>query len=191
MSSESFKFDYETREQKQFTDQLQAQLSQKCLINQFIGSLEQLTSPELLYQDLSREILANVKNRGALYRIFRDMYMQLIEPNTDTTEWGNIRKKFSEEIRPCFISEFGESGERITALSEDEIKQKLKLLTKAVAEFTKTKREGNLGEYSPWLRRFKRNLAKDLEIPGQYSGKSKPMPEYHVKIESFDERVSE
>lgn len=24
---------------------------------------------------------------------------------------------------------------------------------------------------------------------GQYNGKGKPMPEYHVKIESFDERV--
>lgn len=46
-----------------------------------------------------------------------------------------------------------------------------------------------MGEYSPWLKRFKRNLAKDLEIPGQYNGRSQPLPEYHVKIESFDERI--
>lgn len=50
-------------------------------------------------------------------------------------------------------------------------------------------RDSNIGEYSPWLKSFKRNMAKDVEIPGQYNGKTKPMPEYHVKIESFDERI--
>ena len=67
------------------------------------------------------------------------------------------------------------------------IKEKVR---KIGAKVSYKSEEGNLGEFSPWLKAFKRNMAKDLEIPGQYSGKCKPMAEYHVKIESFDERLS-
>ena len=72
---------------------------------------------------------------------------------------------------------------------------------------------GNLKDYSPWLSSFQtRNETYQLEIPGrsgfilglveyccmilihffysgQYSGRSKPLPEYHVKIAGFDEKV--
>ena len=104
-------------------------------------------------------------------------------------EWGNMRKNFSKSIKTQFASEFGKQGEKVTTLTDDELKKKFATLSKQVADYAKIKRDGNLGEYSPWLKRFKRNLAKDLEIPGQYNGKFKPMPEYHIKIESFDERV--
>ena len=88
-----------------------------------------------------------------------------------------------------FEKEFGENGKLIPNLCEEDLKKKLKVLSFEVGEYAKTAKEGNLGEYSPWLKSFKRNLAKDLEIPGQYTGKHKPMPEYHTKIESFDERL--
>jgi len=171
MSLETFKFTYETRDQKQFTDRLQTTLSNNILVSQFIGSLEQLTSPELLYQDFLRELFASLKNRDLFYRLFRDMFLQLIESNSADQEWGNMRKNFSKHIRPNFIAEFGETGEKITSLSDEEIKKKFSVLSREVAEYAKTKRTGNLGEYSPWLKRFKRNIAKDLEIPGQYRGK--------------------
>uniref|UniRef100_A0A8C3LMS1 DNA-dependent protein kinase catalytic subunit n=1 Tax=Chrysolophus pictus TaxID=9089 RepID=A0A8C3LMS1_CHRPC len=32
-------------------------------------------------------------------------------------------------------------------------------------------------------------LRNELEVPGQYDGKGKPLPEYHVKISGFDERI--
>jgi len=139
-------------------------------VSQFIGSLEQLTSPELLYQDFIRELYANLKNRDVFYRLFREMYLQLIEPNNADQEWGNMRKNFSKLIQSNFIAEFGEHGQNITSQSDEEIKQKFTVLSKKVAEYAKAKPTGNLGEYSPWLKRFKRNIAKDLEIPGQYKG---------------------
>ena len=50
---------------------------------------------------------------------------------------------------------------------------------------------GTLKEYSQWLSDFQAaNFDQDLELPGQYTGLSKPLPEYHVKINSFDDRVS-
>ena len=47
-----------------------------------------------------------------------------------------------------------------------------------------------LKEYSAWLATFQAaNYEQDLPLPGQYTGRAKPMPEYHVKINSFDDRV--
>ncbi|ROT76684.1 putative DNA-dependent protein kinase catalytic subunit-like [Penaeus vannamei] len=47
-----------------------------------------------------------------------------------------------------------------------------------------------LKAYSPWLANFQASKYSEvLELPGQYTGMSKPLPEYHVKISSFDENV--
>ena len=163
------------------------------LINEFVASLEQLTNPDLLFKDYLIEINSNLKNREAFFRIFKEMYANLIDcpmSESPNSEWGNIRKNFSKHIKSRFTAEFGEHGQHVINFNEEELKQKLTKLNNEVNEYAKLKKEGNLGEYSPWLKRFKRNIAKDLEIPGQYKGKTKPMPEYHVKIESFDERVN-
>lgn len=45
--------------------------------------------------------------------------------------------------------------------------------------------------YSLWLTEFDtiQHGYDNLEIPGKYDGRSRPMPEYHVKIASFDSRI--
>ncbi|VEN60084.1 unnamed protein product [Callosobruchus maculatus] len=48
-----------------------------------------------------------------------------------------------------------------------------------------------LKDYSPWLTEFSANkLNVELEIPGQYDGQSKPLPQYHVKISGFSPEVT-
>lgn len=48
----------------------------------------------------------------------------------------------------------------------------------------------SLKAHSPWLAKFHgSNFDEQLEIPGQYSGKSRPDPAAHAKIISFDERL--
>lgn len=43
-----------------------------------------------------------------------------------------------------------------------------------------------LCEYSDWLSNFQgTKISHSLEIPGQYIGDRKPIPERHVKISSF------
>jgi DNA-dependent protein kinase catalytic subunit len=126
------------------------------------------------------------------------MYTNLIDfsssdysGSNDLVEWGNLRINFARNIKSKFEEEFGKNGSLILNLSEDYIKQKLDKLNKHVDEYSgKHVKDSNIGEYSPWLKMFKRNMAKDIEIPGQYTGKSKPLLDYHIKIESFDERVS-
>lgn len=140
MSLESFKFEYETREQKAFVDRIQASLSQSSLINQFIGALEQLTNPELLYQDYVREIHANLNNREAYCRLFKELYTNLIEETGDLSsqgEWGNMRKNFARHIGDHFKTLFGEHGQNIIRLTEEELKQKLALLTKEANDYAR------------------------------------------------------
>ncbi|KAJ3092198.1 hypothetical protein HK102_009852 [Quaeritorhiza haematococci] len=54
---------------------------------------------------------------------------------------------------------------------------------------------GNVGyellvKYSPWLAEFQsRDYEEEMEIPGQYSGISKPRPGHHAKIRSFQPQV--
>ncbi|KAJ9593226.1 hypothetical protein L9F63_015225 [Diploptera punctata] len=43
-------------------------------------------------------------------------------------------------------------------------------------------------DYSPWLSEFQGNM--ELEIPGQYTGESRPMPQHHIKIVGFKQTVS-
>ena len=115
MSLDSFRFDYETREQKAFVARIQASIGQSSLVNQFIGALDQLTNPELLYQDYTREILANLSDREAFYRLFKDLYTNLIEETGDCSsqgEWGTVRRSFARHLSGRFKELFGEAGEK-------------------------------------------------------------------------------
>lgn len=49
-----------------------------------------------------------------------------------------------------------------------------------------------LKDYSPWLSDFQagKYSSLDLEIPGQYTGESKPLTQYHIKIVGFAQTVS-
>lgn len=47
-----------------------------------------------------------------------------------------------------------------------------------------------LKDFSPWLHDFQADAhPTTLEVPGQYHGRSKPLPEYHTHIIGCDEKV--
>lgn len=48
----------------------------------------------------------------------------------------------------------------------------------------------NLIDYCPWLMNFSGfKMDAVLEIPGQYTGQKRPLPQYHVKINGFLSKV--
>lgn len=48
-----------------------------------------------------------------------------------------------------------------------------------------------LSDLSPWLSEFQASKWENtLEIPGQYTGDSRPLPHYHVKIAGFHPEVN-
>jgi hypothetical protein len=49
-----------------------------------------------------------------------------------------------------------------------------------------------LKDYSPWLSEFQagKHSSLELEVPGQYTGESKPLIQHHIKIVGFKQTVS-
>ena len=99
-------------------------------IKQFINALDQLTSPILLFQDYMQQINANVKNRQNLFKIFKEIYLDLFdEPTSESqVEFGIIKKQFSKYIKDKFETEFGTDGKNLTSLTENEIRRSVKKL---------------------------------------------------------------
>jgi DNA-dependent protein kinase catalytic subunit len=70
------------------------------------------------------------------------------------------------------------------------IKASLKAILEAIQRDIR-KLPKQLKDYNPWLSDFQAgNSSLELEIPGQYTGESKPLTQYHVKIVSFNQTVS-
>lgn len=51
------------------------------------------------------------------------------------------------------------------------------------------KPENLLKSYSPFLDSFSQGRQGDIEIPGQYTGQARPIPEQHVMIAGFKSQV--
>lgn len=119
-------------------------------------------------------MMVNFKNRDAFLKICRDFYYDMVDLDPaaagdsslsqPSVEHGKIRLEFARFLKPLFDKELGDNGKLLGSLSEAELKDRLNNINSKVRDFPI--KEGNLGDYSPWLKNFKRNPAKDLEIPG-------------------------
>lgn len=168
MSTENFKFSYGSNEQGNFVQKINRHLkTQLPLIEQLIMALEHLNTPKLLFNDLVNEINNNLKNNNVMISLFKDLYTSLIDIETQTNICGRLWTEFSNFIKPLFINEFGEEFRLLPQLSELDIKNKIQIISPKVSEFCqKNQMNGNLGDYSMWLKSFKRVITKDIEIPG-------------------------
>lgn len=67
------------------------------------------------------------------------------------------------------------------AFNVEKINMKIDKLQTTISENDST----DLGYYSYWLKDFKAEENGEIEIPGQYKGEGRPLPEYHIKIAAF------
>ncbi|CAH2285137.1 DNA-dependent kinase catalytic subunit [Pelobates cultripes] len=192
ISSESFTFEDTIHgyRNKEFVDRIKEKLQKDVKgFKELIQELEQLSNPSMIFQDWCSEVTNELskpkRNKDKISNIYEEMHTGLM----------NILNKSNGSFRRNFAKKYGKEFEKIF--------EKKKLLDMSAGDFTKAvkplqskmregqeKEPGNLNEYSPWMSNFKPEFQNDqLEIPGQYDGKTKPMPEYHVKISGFDERV--
>ncbi|CAL1543153.1 unnamed protein product [Lymnaea stagnalis] len=210
MSSDGFNF---KSGDKKRLDKV-AELTKKTdnvLVNKFISALEQFGQPDVIFKDWCtdmKKLLGKAKvSKEEITRKYKEIYRELLDVNTlsqsssDVTQtslsatqssvgMGEYRKGFAKNFKVEFEKFFGSNGEKLTSM-------KLKNFQEADAKlraFFEGKRgvlnpPTKLKDYSPWLAEFNSNKFGDLEIPGQYTGQKKPLPEYHVKISGFDERV--
>ncbi|XP_031440254.1 DNA-dependent protein kinase catalytic subunit [Clupea harengus] len=193
ISSENYSFEEtaEGHKNKEFVERLKPLLDKGGVIQDFVDALQQLTNPEMLFKDWWDEVKNRLDKPSLDKKMMRALYDEMHSSLCDSRAmgFGSFRKKFIQKFSKDVEKMLGAGGSKLFE------KRKEKLYLKQVDELTASmrafqKEPGNLKEYSPWLSNFRpETLRNELEIPGQYDGRSKPLPEYHAKITGFDERV--
>ncbi|XP_060247015.1 DNA-dependent protein kinase catalytic subunit isoform X1 [Meriones unguiculatus] len=190
ISSESYSFKHTSSGQnnKAFVERIKNKLDQGGVIQGFINALDQLSNPDLLFKDwvaaTKQELEKNPVNKENIEKLYKRMHDTL--GNLQAPSLGPFRRRFIQTFGKEFDKCFGNGGSKLPTMKPSDFVNITKSLL--IRMRSDSKPPGNLKEYSPWMSMFKAQFL-ELEIPGQYDGKSKPLPEYHVRVSGFDERV--
>ncbi|XP_041669965.1 DNA-dependent protein kinase catalytic subunit [Cheilinus undulatus] len=193
ISSESYQFEDSAmgHKQQQFVNRLRSMLDKDGAVKKFVDALQQLTNPDMIFRDwwdcVKNELEKPSFDKKRMSHMYDEMYSSLGDHNTEGH--GMFRKKFIKRFSKDVEKVIGPKGTKLyEKRKEKSMLQQVEELAASMRGFQKE--PGNLKEYSPWLSGFKADaFSNELEIPGQYDGRSKPLPEYHAKITGFDERV--
>eukprot|EP01133_Synstelium_polycarpum_P005723 gene5723-6618_t len=160
------------------------------LLDTLITEFERLTHPEHRFKDFMETVKTMLKatpvDTSALVKlntvIFNDCFNHL-------TVTGDYNIKFAKEWENTYIGHFGKDGAKMAKM---DAKKLIEIVSDMSMKMNKTMKPTStatmkLKDFSLWLTEFDRsNFLQDIEIPGQYGGTSKPQPEMHIKISSFD-----
>lgn len=192
ISSESYSFKDTSsgHKNKEFVERIKSKLDQGGIIQDFIRALEQLSNPDMLFKDwvddVKHELGKNPVNKENVEKLYEKLCAALGDLHAPGL--GPFRRRFIQAYGEKFGKYFGNGGSKLPRMKLSDFNDISDLLLKEMKKDSKL--PGNLKEYSPWMSEFRVEfLRQELEIPGQYDGKSKPLPEYHVRISGFDERV--
>ncbi|XP_067887902.1 DNA-dependent protein kinase catalytic subunit isoform X2 [Heterodontus francisci] len=192
ISSENYTFEPSAsgNKNKEFVERLKTKLDKGGVVENFIHSLEQLSNPDLLFKDwvsdFKNQLEKTVKDK-TLLKMYDEMYSNLA--SLQAPGIGRFRKRYVQMFKIAFDQYFGKGGSKLLNMSLNAFDEATKKIQESISK-KQQEPPGNLKEYSPWMSEFKPEyLRNELEIPGQYDGKSKPMPEYHAQITGFDERI--
>ncbi|XP_033121520.1 DNA-dependent protein kinase catalytic subunit-like [Anneissia japonica] len=203
ISSDNFQFDKSMDvgvKNAEAVERIRNELMKVPMIESLINALNQLSNPDHLFKDWIKEVKqlfqATVLDKDAILKSYSDMYSALFDYNASQANnglsgvvFGNFRRKFAQDFQKKVISEFGIGGSRLVKMKRQNVSQSCQ---KILQEITEKKRivPANIKEYSTWFLDFQTiNPDQELEIPGQYDGKTKPLLSHHVTIAGFGEQV--
>lgn len=148
-------------------------------IDRFLIAMSYVVQPELYLQHYLAEFRKNLSlgTATAVDTLLKKVYPNALENKYDPKP-GNI---FNE------ILAYKDKIKKLENKRIEEIKLRVDEIVKSIKEsLAKRKNRSKLQYYSPWLCNFPE---REIEIPGQYTGKRKPMPQFHTKIIKFEPDV--
>ncbi|XP_072855016.2 DNA-dependent protein kinase catalytic subunit [Pogona vitticeps] len=192
ISSESFSFPETVigHKNKEFVERVKNKLDKGRVVQEFVHALEQLSNPVMLFKDWTEDIRNELgktkRNKNKIQQLYDGIYQNL--GNLQAPGLGLFRKRFVQKFGMEFENHFGKGGTKLLNMKTADFNTIVEPLLSKMRDCQKE--PGNLKECSSWMSEFKPEfLRTELEIPGQYDGKGKPLPEYHAKISGFDERI--
>ncbi len=107
----------------------------------------------------------------------------------------SIRILFKNSVEKEFDDLFGKNGELFSTISLGDVRLTLGNISLKLKTIIQDK--SNINDYSTWFsstfqqqnRILDKSSVRELEIPGQYTSKKKPLLEHHIKIVGFDEKL--
>ncbi|XP_065679642.1 DNA-dependent protein kinase catalytic subunit isoform X1 [Hydra vulgaris] len=164
------------------------------VIDEFARALYQLSDPVSLVKDFLEQIKGYVSNgsKDEIRKCYKSINDLLLSANSrqssESILKGRVFIEFAKKFSSYVESLFGKDGEKVLKMSLNEFQEATQQINEKLKEYKSI--NASLSDYSPWLSSFQPDSFLDrLEIPGQYTGESKPIVEYHVKINGFDEKV--
>jgi len=107
----------------------------------------------------------------------------------------SIRLLFKNSIEKELDDLFGKDGELFSTITLGDARLALGNISLKLKTIIQDK--SNINDYSTWFsstfqqqnRILDKSSIRELEIPGQYTSKKKPLLEHHIKIVGFDEKL--
>ena len=183
---------------KVFCNQLEQVLQEASLVYDFISAISRVQVPHLEIKDFIKE-KKKFSNKNELVEVLKkcyEKYLKISKPIRNTPgERGAVYIKPDDVLKEAigfFERECGTNAAKISSLTTSSLKSVFMSMERILdrVKSLANKLPRTLASYSPWLANFNGiNYKEEIEIPGQYDGLSKPMPDYHVKISTFSENV--
>lgn len=174
------------------------------LVNDFIAALNDL-NPHQQFDSWSKDFVQlftvdqsqrDVDKVLSYIKEFKSKFFQ--ESNIDefdSSSNNSIKVCFKNSVEKDFNEVFGGDGELVGNISLGDVRLALGNLSLKLK--TAIHNKNNINEYSSWFsstfrqqtRLIDKTSTRELEIPGQYTSKRKPLLEHHIKIVGFDEKL--
>ncbi|XP_029034556.2 DNA-dependent protein kinase catalytic subunit-like [Osmia bicornis bicornis] len=148
-------------------------------IERFLAAMQYVVQPELYLIHYLGELIKNLPlGTSTAIDIFMNKVYPNLRANRDSIKPGSI---FNE------IAKYKNQIKGLERKKPEEIKRQIAQMVEQIKESLNRRRNKyKLIDYSPWLYNFSE---KNIEIPGQYTGNSRPIPQNHVKIMKIEPSV--
>ncbi|KYQ91591.1 DNA-dependent protein kinase subunit [Tieghemostelium lacteum] len=165
------------------------------LLDQLVEEFGRLTHPEHRFKDAMDQLKSLMKQtplpHSEIIKEFNSIYNENFNPKTVQ---GEYNLKFAKEWETPFLNHFGRDASKLLKMDAKKLLETVAEMSGAMAKNMKPTSTASmkLKDFSQWLTEFDKSnhpLSMEMEIPGQYSGFSKPQPEQHIKISSFDATI--
>ncbi|KAK4317884.1 hypothetical protein Pmani_011063 [Petrolisthes manimaculis] len=184
---------------KAMCQRVENELCKNPLLSQFVSAISLLVIPYIPCKDAIAD-LANGKDKKVVedgLKKVKEEYLMADKAECEAAEVkGEAHCKLDcvrREALTKLDDAFGKNLSKLKSTTLNQIRKTLVNIKSSMrhdhAYLKKLPRQ--LKSYSPWLANFQASKYPNvLELPGQYTGLSKPLPEYHVKISSFEEQIA-
>lgn len=198
LSKQQYNFTGEAgRTAKAMCERVESLLCENSLLHHFATAMSFIAVPRIVLKESFNKV-SRLTEKADIEIGLKNIITNYLQVNNRSKrglpeERGEAFSKDSKLVKnvdAAVTQVFGKNLADLKKMSIGDIKTKVKYIMTVVDGFRREKNPIQLKTYSPWLANFQASKYSDsLEIPGQYSGMSKPLPAYHVNISSFDEHV--